>query len=166
MYVYLGSIGLVTALNMSGETVWRQDIGAFETTGGFGSAASPVLHDDRLYIVNDNTTRSFMVAIDTHTGEELWRVDRDERGQNWATPFVWENALRTELVTSGTGGIRSYDLDGELLWEIHGMSGLTIPHAVLQARTHLPQLRVSGRWVETCLRRPTRRVRRHFSLAI
>ena len=127
VYVYLGSIGLVTALNMSGETVWRHDIGAFETTGGFGSAASPVLHDDRLYIVNDNTTHSFMVAIDTNTGEELWRVDRDERGQNWATPFVWENALRTELVTSGTGGIRSYDLDGELLWEIHGMSGLTIP---------------------------------------
>ncbi len=127
VYVYLGSIGLVTALNMSGETVWRHDIGAFETFGGFGSAASPVLHNDRLYVVNDNTTQSFMVAIDTNTGEELWRVDREEPGQNWATPFIWENELRTELVTSGTGGIRSYDLDGELLWEIHGMSGLTIP---------------------------------------
>ena len=127
VYVYLGSIGLVTALNMSGETVWRQEIGAFDTTLGFGSAASPVLHDDRLYVVNDNTTHSFMVAPDTRTGEEIWRVDREERGQNWATPLVWENELRTEIVTSGTGGIRSYDLDGGLRWELHGMSGLTIP---------------------------------------
>ena len=47
-----------------------------------GTAASPVLHDDRLYVVNDNTTDSFMVAFDKNTGEELWRVKRDERGQN------------------------------------------------------------------------------------
>ena len=67
------------------------------------------------------------MAIDTNTGEEVWRVDREERGTNWATPFIWENELRTELITSGTGGIRSYDLDGNVLWEIHGMSGLTIP---------------------------------------
>ena len=80
VYVYLGSTGLVTALNMSGETVWRHEIEAFETTGGFGSAASPVLHEDRLYIVNDNTTHSFMTAIDTRTGEETSRVDRNERG--------------------------------------------------------------------------------------
>ena len=127
VYVYLGTIGLVTAVNMSGETVWRHDLPAYETTLRFGSAASPVVHGDRVYIVNDNVTDSFMVALDKNTGEEIWRVSRDERGQNWATPFVWENDLRTELVTNGTGGIRSYDLDGNLLWEIHGMSGLTIP---------------------------------------
>ena len=35
--------------------------------------------------------------------------------------------MRTEIVTAGTQGVRSYDLDGTLLWEIHGMSGLAIP---------------------------------------
>lgn len=127
VYVYFGTAGMVGALNMSGETVWLTELGAYETTGGFGSAASPTLHGDRLYIVNDNVTRSFMVAIDKNTGQEVWRVDRDERGQNWATPFVWEHDLRTEIVTAGTRGVRSYDLDGQLLWEIRGMSGLTIP---------------------------------------
>ena len=127
VYVYFGTAGVVGALNMSGETVWFADLGAYETTGGFGSAASPILHGDRLYIVNDNVTRSFMVAIDKHTGKEIWRVDRPERGQNWATPFVWEHDLRTEIVTAGTQGVRSYDLDGQVLWEIRGMSGLTIP---------------------------------------
>ncbi len=127
VYVYLGTIGLVTAVNMSGETVWRHELPAYETTSRFGSAASPVVYGDHVYVVNDNVVDSFMVAIDKDTGEEVWRVPRDERGQNWATPFVWENELRTELVTNGTGGIRSYDLAGSLLWEIHGMSGLTIP---------------------------------------
>ena len=127
VYVYFGTAGVVAALNMSGETVWYTELGAYETTGGFGSAASPTLHGDRLYVVNDNVTRSFMVALDRDTGAEIWRVERDERGQNWATPFVWENELRTEIVTAGTQGVRSYDLDGNLLWEIHGMSGLTVP---------------------------------------
>jgi outer membrane protein assembly factor BamB len=112
---------------MSGETVWTTDLGAYETTLGFGSAASPTLHGDRLYIVNDNVTASFIVALNKDTGREIWRVEREERGQNWATPFVWENDQRTEIVTAGTQGVRSYDLDGKLLWEIHGMSGLTIP---------------------------------------
>jgi outer membrane protein assembly factor BamB len=127
VYVYFGSAGIVGALNMSGETVWLTELGAYETTGGFGSAASPTVHGDRVYIVNDNVEESFMVALDKNTGQEIWRVAREERGQNWATPFVWENEVRTEIVTSGTQGVRSYDLDGQLLWEIHGMSGLTIP---------------------------------------
>jgi len=127
VYVYFGNIGFVGAFNMSGETVWQKEIEVYNTTLEMGTAASPILHEDRLYIVNDNTSRSFMAAFDKDSGEEVWRVDRNERGQNWATPFIWENELRTELVTSGTGGVRSYDLDGKLLWEIHGMSGLSIP---------------------------------------
>lgn len=127
VYVYFGSIGLIRAFNFSGETVWTQEIDRYNTTLEMGTAASPVLHGDRLYVVNDNTNQSFVAAFDKHSGEELWRVDRNEVGQNWATPFVWENDLRTELVTAGTQGVRSYGLDGELLWELHGMSGLTIP---------------------------------------
>jgi hypothetical protein len=35
--------------------------------------------------------------------------------------------LRTEIVTTGTGKVRSYDLDGKLLWELGGMSSIVIP---------------------------------------
>ena len=126
VYVYFGGAGLVAALNMSGETVWRANVGVFNGGQEFGSAASPVLHDGRLYIVNDNTTRSFLTAFDTATGEEIWRIDRDE-SENWSTPFVWENELRTEIVTTGRRKIRSYDLDGNQLWELGGMTGNVVP---------------------------------------
>ena len=88
LFVYFGNIGLVSALDMDGNVLWRQDIGAHNTRVELGEAASPVLHDDRLFIVNDNTAASFMVAFDTSTGEELWRVERDEIGQNWSTPVL------------------------------------------------------------------------------
>lgn len=128
LYVYFGSLGLVAALDFDGEEVWRREIGVFNTLIELGTAASPVLHGDRLFIVNDNTTASFMIALDKRTGEELWRVSREEeRGNNWSTPVVWENRVRTEIVTTGSEGVRSYDLDGALLWELTGMSNLTTP---------------------------------------
>jgi outer membrane protein assembly factor BamB len=126
VYVYFGSIGLVAALDLNGKPVWTKETDAFNTQVELGTAASPVLYKDRLYIVNDNTTQSFLMALDKRTGKEIWKVNRQERG-NWSTPVVWENELRTEIVTTGTVKNRSYDLDGKLLWELEGMSTLTIP---------------------------------------
>jgi outer membrane protein assembly factor BamB len=126
VYVYFGSIGLVAALDMNGKTVWTRNIGAFDGSSRFGAGSSPVLHKERLYVVNDNNTQSFIVALDRHTGSEIWKVDRAET-QNWATPLVWENDIRTEIVTAGTGRIRSYDLEGKLLWELDGMTTLDTP---------------------------------------
>ena len=126
LYVYFGSIGLVTALTLDGDPVWSQDLGAFNGRQRFGPAASPVLHKGRLYIVNDNTTRSFLVALDARTGQEVWRVDRDEV-ENWSTPLVWENDLRTEIVITGRRKIRSYDLGGRLLWELGGLTVNVVP---------------------------------------
>jgi outer membrane protein assembly factor BamB len=126
-YVYFGSLGLLTALNLNnGETAWSKELGAFNTQVELGTGASPVLYKDRIYVVNDNTTQSFLAAFDKRTGTEIWRVNREERG-NWSTPLVWENALRTEIVTAGTVKVRSYDLNGKELWELKGMTTLTIP---------------------------------------
>jgi outer membrane protein assembly factor BamB len=58
--------------------------------------------------------------LDKKTGQDVWRADRDEKS-NWATPYVWRNKLRTELVTAGGTQMRSYDpKTGELLWSING----------------------------------------------
>lgn len=126
VYVYFGSTGLVAALNMSGEIVWTSNVGAFNGGQEFGTAASPALHDGRLYVVNDNTVGSFLVALDAESGEEIWRVSRDET-ENWSTPFVWENEVRTEIVTTGRRRIRSYDVDGNQLWELGGMTVNVVP---------------------------------------
>lgn len=124
VYVLFGDVGLF-CVSVGGEPVWSQELPPCRTRYDWGTAASPVLHDGRLYMVSDNEDRSFLAAFDAATGEQLWRVARDEKS-NWATPFVWVNDLRTEIITPGTGKVRSYDLEGKLLYEFGGCSSITI----------------------------------------
>ena len=58
-----------------------------------------MLYEGRIYLVADNDEQSYVLALSRETGTESWRVDRDE-GTNWSTPFVWRNALWTELITT------------------------------------------------------------------
>jgi outer membrane protein assembly factor BamB len=125
VYAYFGNVGLF-CFGMDGKPVWSQTYGPFPMRYGWGTASSPVLHEGRIYIVDDNDEQSFLVALDKKTGKQVWRVNRDEKS-NWSTPYVWNSGRRTEIVTSGTQKIRSYDLDGHLLWELGGMSTIVIP---------------------------------------
>ncbi len=124
VYIYMADIGLY-AVDFSGARAWSVELDWLPRRE-WGAASSPVLHGGRLYVVNDSEEESWVAAFDAATGGELWRTDRDE-GSNWSTPFVWENDVRTELVTSGRNAVRSYSLDGELLWQLSGMSTLVIP---------------------------------------
>src|SRR5262249_10913395 len=125
LYASFGNVG-VFCYDTGGKEVWSKKIDSRRTRLGWGTAASPALHKGRLFLVNDNEEKSYLQCLDAKTGKELWKVDRDEKS-NWATPFVWENDRRTELVTAGANKVRSYDLDGKPLWELGGMSSITIP---------------------------------------
>jgi outer membrane protein assembly factor BamB len=125
VYAYFGNVGLY-CYDMEGEPLWSKDLGSFKIRYNWGTASSPVLYEDKLFIQNDNDQQSFLIALDKKTGEQIWRVERDEKS-NWATPYIWRNDQRTELITCGTGKVRSYGLDGKLLWELGGMSPIVIP---------------------------------------
>lgn len=116
VYAYFGMNG-VHCLDMEGNLQWQKDLGAYEMRAGWGTASSPTLLDDRLFIQLDNQEQSFLVALATETGEEIWRVNRDELSQ-YSSPLVWKNSLRDELVVGGMI-YRSYDPStGELLWQL------------------------------------------------
>ena len=118
VYVRFGELGLYT-FDMDGNEVWRLEIPDKQTKSSWGSASSPVLHEDALIIVYDNEEESWIAALDKRTGSELWRTARDEVS-SWATPYIWEHDERTEIVTSAVNRIRSYNVDGKLLWEMDG----------------------------------------------
>jgi outer membrane protein assembly factor BamB len=125
VYFYFGNLGIFV-FDMNGAPVWSRPMGPFKTRNNWGAASSPALHGDRLYVVNDNDEQSFLAAYDKRTGAEIWRVPRKE-GTNWSSPFVWQHEQRTEIVTAGSDRVRSYDSSGRLLWELTGMSTITIP---------------------------------------
>jgi outer membrane protein assembly factor BamB len=124
VYCVFGNVGIY-ALTHAGRKVWQRALTPHPIQAAWGTAASPALAGGRLYVVDDNEAESSIAALDARTGKDVWRVSRDEKS-NWATPFVWKNSRRTEIITAGTGKVRSYDLDGRLLWWLKGVPGITI----------------------------------------
>ncbi len=125
VYFYFGNLG-VFCFDLDGVELWQKRLDPVKIRYDWGTAASPVLHKDKLFIINDNDDNSYLLALDTKTGKELFKIDRDEKS-NWATPYIWKNKKHTELVTCGSNKVRSYDLNGTLLWELGPMSTITIP---------------------------------------
>jgi outer membrane protein assembly factor BamB len=124
VYAYFGGVGLF-AFNLAGTPVWAKRMDLVKTRG-FGTGSSPVLHQDRLYIVNDNDDRASIVAYSARNGEVIWNVPRDE-GANWSTPAVWDYEAGAEIVTTGSGKVRSYSLAGKLKWELGGLTSIHVP---------------------------------------
>ena len=124
IYAYFGGVGLF-AFDLKGNPLWSKAMDPLKMRG-WGTGASPVVHRNRLYLVNDNDEQSSLTAFDTRTGALVWRTPRDEKS-NWSTPFVWEHELGTEIVTTGSGKVRSYDLNGRVKWELAGMTTLHVP---------------------------------------
>lgn len=118
VYVYFASVGVVACLDNDGEEVWRQDLGAYKTSNDFGTSSSLALLDKRLFVQCDNEEKSFLCALDTKTGQQVWRDDRDG-GTSWSSPVIWENRVRKELVTCGNGDVTGYDPEtGDVLWRL------------------------------------------------
>jgi outer membrane protein assembly factor BamB len=121
VYAYFGMTG-VFCYDFAGNLVWKKDLGAYKMQMGFGTGASPTLEGDRLYIQCDNEEKSFLVALDKKTGEELWRANRDEKS-SWSTPFIWKAKDRTMLVCCGSNKVQAYDPEnGKVIWEL-GVKG-------------------------------------------
>lgn len=128
IYAYFGMTGIY-CFDLDGNRIWEKNLGAYKTRGDWGTSSSPVLFGNILYLQVDNQEESFLVALNKKTGDEIWRVSREEE-TNWSTPVIWKNQKRTELVTGGVKA-RSYNLkNGELYWEIDLGGGRNTTSAV------------------------------------
>jgi len=130
VYVYVANMGL-WAFDLTGKPVWTTTLESNPIYLDFGTGSSPALAGNLLVIVSDNEKQQFIAAFDKRTGKQVWRTSRDigpkGRRSGWATPFIWQHALRTEIVAVGPGEVVSYDLTGKELWRMSGMSVAPIP---------------------------------------
>lgn len=128
VFAYFGMTG-VYCYDLDGKLLWKKDMAAFNTQNDWGTGSSPVLYKDVLYIQDDNEENSFLIALDAATGNEKWKINRDEK-TNYSTPVIWENNYGNELVTTGKSA-RSYDPEtGSLIWELKMADGNAIPSPV------------------------------------
>lgn len=95
---WFGSGGLA-AYDFSGKELWRTELGRHDHSFGYGG--SPVLHGDLCFLNFGPGPREFVVAVDKHTGREVWRHESTTPGANdiygmWSTPLVitWKGQLQ------------------------------------------------------------------------
>jgi outer membrane protein assembly factor BamB len=130
----MGSEGLY-AFDMAGTPLWSKDMGVLnvgyvdDKNEEWSPGSSPVIHDGLVIVQNDRHADSYVVALDVRTGQERWRVGRDEM-PSWATPLVHRGA-RTTIVTNSPKAIRGHDAaTGHELWHIADGTQVKVPTPV------------------------------------
>jgi outer membrane protein assembly factor BamB len=120
IFVSFGSRGIF-CLDVDGNVIWKRNLGNMQTRASFGEGSSPALHGETLVVPWDHEGQSFLIALDGATGQQKWKVNRDEP-TTWATPLIAEFRGRTQVVMNGKR-VRSYDLaTGDLIWECGGQA--------------------------------------------
>ena len=129
LYASFGSFGTY-CYDLDGNPIWNRDLGPLHTRLGWGEAVTPVISGDSLLLNYDQESDSALYCLDAHTGTDKWVAKRDEK-TSWNTPLVVSHGGKTQVITSGTNRIHSYDLaSGEMVWECGGMTVNPIPSAL------------------------------------
>jgi outer membrane protein assembly factor BamB len=132
IYASFGTHGLA-AFTLDGKLVWHQKLG--DLRNYHGSAGSPVLYKDRLFLYQDHdgsaTLGSFVAAFDARNGAVIWRKSRPE-SVGWGTPIVIDAGDHDELIVSGQHRVTAYDpATGAELWTVRGNTYEVIPTPVV-----------------------------------
>ncbi len=121
LVAFFGSRGIF-CYSMDGQLLWKRDLGKQQTRNAFGEGSTPALYKNTVIIPWDHEGESFVLALSATTGEELWKVDRDE-ATSWATPVVTQHNGTTQVILNGSTRVRSYDVaTGDLIWECGGQA--------------------------------------------
>ncbi|MBL8177444.1 MAG: PQQ-binding-like beta-propeller repeat protein [Bryobacterales bacterium] len=128
---FFGSEGL-HCFDLDGRAVWSKDLGTINVSKygvGWGYASSPALHGDRIVLQIDAPDDPYLAAFRLSDGERVWRTARkDACERSWATPLVYRQANRTQVVANGWPYVASYDLEtGRELWRLKGGGDNPIP---------------------------------------
>jgi outer membrane protein assembly factor BamB len=108
----------VEAFTHDGEPRWHADLGPFAAQHGFG--ATPAVCRDLLIVADDQDGPSSVVALDTATGRERWRLPRESAKAGYATPLVLDRGAEPPVVilTSMAHGISGIEgTTGRVIWE-------------------------------------------------
>jgi outer membrane protein assembly factor BamB len=129
VYAFFGSRGLYT-YDLDGKLVWKKEFSPMRMKLQFGEGVAPVVDGNSLYLKFDQEQGSHLLALDKNTGNQLWRVERDEMS-SWSEPLVVTHGGRKQLIVSATSKVRSYDpATGKVIWEAAGLGANVIPAPV------------------------------------
>jgi outer membrane protein assembly factor BamB len=115
IFAMFGNSGL-HAFDLDGELLWTKEVGK-EERSMFGSAASLVLHKDKVIVMAGAESESIL-AFNKKDGEQLWSADGGSLSRSYSTPVIATSADgRDELLVPVVGEIWSINPEtGKLFW--------------------------------------------------
>ena len=121
VYVFFQDVGLL-AYDAQGKLRWQIPLGPFNNA--YGMAASPIVVDGLVVLVCDQSSGSFMIAVDSATGTLRWRIDRPEARTGHSTPIVYRPPdAPAQLLVPGSFYLTGYSVaTGEKLWWVKGLA--------------------------------------------
>ncbi|HUY91931.1 MAG TPA: PQQ-binding-like beta-propeller repeat protein [Pirellulales bacterium] len=136
IYVHYGSHGTACLDTADGHTIWaRQDLPCDHFRG---AGSSPIVFGDLVFLTFDGADLQYVAALDKHTGETVWRTDREidygtdngDHKKAFSTPTIVTSNGKPQLVSPAAAATIAYDpLTGEGLWKVHhgGMNAAAPP---------------------------------------
>jgi outer membrane protein assembly factor BamB len=120
VFVFFPDFGLL-AYDLRGKEKWRLPLGPFNNVYGMG--ASPVVADDKVVLVVDQSTNSYILAAGKNDGRVRWKVPRPEAKSGHSTPILYAVEKQTQLIVPGSFVLSGYAADtGKRLWWVNGLS--------------------------------------------
>ena len=121
IYVFFPDYGML-AYDANGKELWKMPLGPFNNIYGMG--ASPVIVGDLVILACDQSTNSFILAVDKRTGKERWKTMRPEAMSGHSTPILWRAPDgQDEILLPGSFLLTAYDAQtGAKKWWVNGLS--------------------------------------------
>jgi len=131
-----GSEGLF-CFDMEGKPVWKKDLGPMDSgyylvhSAQWGFASSPIIQGDKVVVLCDVQTNSFLAVFDLTNGKQLWRAARNDV-PTWGTPTLARSGPRTEILVNGWHHTAAYDFGtGKEIWTLDGGGDIPVPTPVV-----------------------------------
>jgi hypothetical protein len=133
LYCQFGDYGTACVDTKKASVVWHNRSQRLNHENGPGS--TPVLWRDLLIFHCDGSDVQYVVALDTNTGDEVWRTERSgemndnpEMKKAYGTPLVTSVGGRDVMLSPGSNWLYGYDPEtGKELWKVsYGFLGFSI----------------------------------------
>jgi outer membrane protein assembly factor BamB len=137
--------GSFVALDFQGEVKWTNRDFPFYSQHGLG--ASPILFEDLLIMPRDASNeeeprrlgwqipwdKSFVLALDKHTGKQRWKTGRGMSRISHMTPLVWRDGNgRAQVISTAGDVVQAFDpRTGERLWTAENRGEGVTPSPVI-----------------------------------
>ncbi|MDR0843961.1 MAG: PQQ-binding-like beta-propeller repeat protein [Tannerella sp.] len=136
--------GSFVALDFDGNVQWINSDLSFYSQHGMG--ASPVLYGDLLLFAVNHSNReepkalgfqepwdkSYLLALDKHTGKELWRGKRGMSRIAHSTPAIMQVNGVDQIISPAGDVIQGFDpSDGKLIWTVTNAGEPCVPSPVI-----------------------------------